>query len=221
MQMGGDLMATEILENLKESIIRGEAAEANTLTNNAIKSGIPAEQILEGLVAGIMTVGKLFGDGEYYLPELLMSGDAMNTALAQIEPLLAKDKSSQMGKFLIGTVKGDMHDIGKNIVIMMLKGSGWEVTDLGVDVSPEQFCEKVKAGNYDILGMSALLTTTVGNAAETIEVLTEMGLRNKVKIMLGGAPVTQAYADQIGADAYGEDAWDAVIKSKQLLRKAS
>ena len=185
------------------------------------RPGIPAKQILEGLVAGIMTVGKLFGSGEYYLPELLMSGKAMQTALDQIEPLLIKEKSSYMGKFLIGTVKGDMHDIGKNIVIMMLKGSGWEITDLGVDVSPEHFCSKVKEGNYDILGMSALLTTTVENAAKTIEALKNAGLRNKVKIMVGGAPVTQEYADRIGADAYGEDAWNAVIKSKILIGKTS
>ena len=213
-------MVIDILGDLKKSIIEGDVEKTNTSTKNALQSGIPVEQILESLVAGIMTVGKLFGDGEYYLPELLMSGEAMKTALAQIEPLLMKDKSLRMGKFLIGTVKGDMHDIGKNIVIMMLRGSGWEVTDLGVDISPKQFCAEVKAGNYDILGMSSLLTTTVGNAAETIDILKEMGLRDKVKIMLGGAPVTQAYADQIGADAYGEDAWDAVIKSQKLIRKA-
>jgi 5-methyltetrahydrofolate--homocysteine methyltransferase len=214
-------MVIDNLGDLEKSIIEGNAKESNTITKKAIQEGIPAKQILEGLVAGIMTVGKLFGDGEYYLPELLMSGEAMKTALAQIEPLLMKDRSLRMGKFLIGTVKGDMHDIGKNIVIMMLKGSGWEVTDLGVDISPEQFAAEVKAGNYDILGLSSLLTTTVGNAVETIDILKEMGLRDKVKIMVGGAPVTQALADKIGADAYGVDAWDAVIKSKQLIGKAS
>jgi methylmalonyl-CoA mutase cobalamin-binding domain/chain len=218
---GGVLMSIEILEGLKKSIIEGNANESTAMTKKAIHSGIPAKQILEGLVAGILTVGKLFADGEYYLPELLMSGEAMKATLAQIEPLLVKDKSAHVGKFLIGSVQGDAHDIGKNIVIMMLKGSGWEVTDLGVDVSPEQFCSNVKEGNYDILGMCALLTSTINSAAITIEALKNAGLRNKVKIMVGGAAITQEYADMIGADAYGGDAGEAVVKALELIKKTS
>lgn len=211
-------MAVEILENLKKSIIEGNRERAVTLTKAVIEQELTANEILQkGLIPGIKTVGELFGSGEYYLPELLISGKAMQGALDQIGPVIAEGASSRVGKFLIGTVKGDIHDIGRKIVTMMLKGCGWEVTDLGVDVPPEQFCSAVKEGNYNILGLSTLVTVTMPGAAETIEAIKNAGLRDKIKIMIGGAPVTQEFADKIGADAYGKDAWEAVTKAETLI----
>ncbi|MFC1886450.1 B12-binding domain-containing protein [Thermodesulfobacteriota bacterium] len=212
-------MAAEFLEKLKTTIIEGDRGEAVNAVKRAVDEGVPIQEIIrEGLVKGIQVVGELFGKGEYYLPELLVSGKAMNGALEVIEPELAKSgESYHVGNFLIGTVRGDLHDIGKNIVIMMLKGSGWKVTDLGVDVPSEKICAAVETGGFDIFGMSALLTVTLPAAAETIEVLKNAGLRDKIKIMIGGAPVTQEFCDRIGADAYAQDAWEAVTKAQTLL----
>ncbi len=214
-------MAEELLEKLKRAIIEGDREEAVNSVKKAIEAGIPAQKIIqEGLVAGIQVVGELFGKGEYYLPELLVSGKAMQTTLSVIEPVLAKSgESYHVGNFLIGTVKGDLHDIGKNIVIMMLKGSGWQVTDLGVDVSPEKICSEIEAGDYDIFGMSALLTVTLPAATETVEAIKRARLRDKIKIMIGGAPVTQEFCDKIGADEYAQDAWEAVTKANALIKK--
>jgi 5-methyltetrahydrofolate--homocysteine methyltransferase len=206
------------LLNLRKAIIEGDARKTVELTKAAIKEEISANDILhKGLVPGIREIGELFGKGECYLPELIVSGKAMEAAIEQLEPLFGNGESFDTGRFLIGTVKGDVHDIGKKIVTMMLKGNRWKVTDLGVDISPEQFCKAVREGNYNILGMSALLTTTMPNAASTIRSLEDAGLRNKIKVIVGGAPVTQEFADKIGADAYGKDAWDAVIKAEKLL----
>jgi len=206
------------LLNLRKAIIEGDARNTVELTKAAIKEEISANDILhKGLVPGIREIGELFGKGECYLPELIVSGKAMEAAIEQLEPLFGKGESFDTGRFLIGTVKGDVHDIGKKIVTMMLKGNRWKVTDLGVDISPEQFCKAVRDGNYNILGMSALLTTTMPNAASTIRSLEDARLRNKIKVIVGGAPVTQEFADKIGADAYGKDAWDAVIKAEKLL----
>ena len=206
------------LLNLRKAIIEGDARKTVELTKAAIKEEISANDILhKGLVPGIREIGELFGKGECYLPELIVSGKAMEAAIEQLEPLFGKGESFDTGRFLIGTVKGDVHDIGKKIVTMMLKGNRWKVTDLGVDISPEQFCKAVREGNYNILGMSALLTTTMPNAASTIRSLEDARLRNKIKVIVGGAPVTQEFADKIGADAYGKDAWDAVIKAEKLL----
>jgi len=206
------------LLNLRKAIIGGDARKTVALTKAAIKEEISANDILQkALVPGIREIGELFGKGECYLPELIVSGKAMEAAIEQLEPLFGKGESFDTGRFLIGTVKGDVHDIGKKIVTMMLKGNRWKVTDLGVDISPEQFCKAVRHGNYNILGMSALLTTTMPNAASTIRSLEGAGLRNKIKVIVGGAPVTQEFADEIGADAYGKDAWDAVIKAEKLL----
>lgn len=206
------------LLNLRKAIIEGDARKTVELTKAAIKEEISANDILhKGLVPGIREIGELFGKGECYLPELIVSGKAMEAAIEQLEPLFGNGESFDTGRFLIGTVKGDVHDIGKKIVTMMLKGNRWKVTDLGVDISPEQFCKAVRDGNYNILGMSALLTTTMPNAASTIRSLEDAGLRNEVKVIVGGAPVTQEFADKIGADAYGKDAWDAVIKAEKLL----
>jgi len=206
------------LLNLRKAIIEGDARKTVELTKAAIKEEISANDILhKGLVPGIREIGELFGKGECYLPELIVSGKAMEAAIEQLEPLFGKGESFDTGRFLIGTVKGDVHDIGKKIVTMMLKGNRWKVTDLGVDICPEQFCKAVRDGNYNILGMSALLTTTMPNAASTIRSLEDARLRNKIKVIVGGAPVTQKFADKIGADAYGKDAWDAVIKAEKLL----
>ena len=209
------------LEKLKDSLIRGDIEKTEELTGVALKAGMPAKEILDkGLIPGLDEVGRRFQEGEYFFPELLVSGEAVKTAMSRLRPELTKSGSATAGRYVIGTVKGDIHDIGKNIVIMMLEGNGWEVADLGVDVSAEDFCKAVRENEYQILGMSALLTTTIPRLTETIEALKTEGVRNKVKIMVGGVSVTQAYADQIGADAYGRDAVDAVAEAKRLVGKS-
>ncbi len=211
-------MGTEILEQISKSLIEGNKNEVDRLTKQAIQDGISAVVILdEGLIPGIRVVGQRFSEGEYYLPELLVAGKAMRSAVEQLEPLLGTGSGSCPGKFLIGTVKGDIHDIGKNIVVMMLKGNRWDVTDLGVDVPPEKVCDAIRGGDYDIFGMSTLLTLTMPAAHETIEAIKEAGLRDKVKIMIGGAPITQEFADKIGADEYAQDVWEAVEKAERLV----
>jgi 5-methyltetrahydrofolate--homocysteine methyltransferase len=215
-------MSTELLKKLNKSIIEANISEAVSLTDEALKAGLSVKAILqEGLMPGIKTVGELFSNGEYYLPELLISGKAMQAAVNQIAHLINEgEKYFNVGKYLIATVKGDVHDIGKNIVVMMLKSNGWKVTDLGVDVTPEKICEAIKDGDFDIFGMSTLLTLTMTAAQQTIEAINKAGLRDKIKIMIGGAPVTQEFADKIGADAYGKDAFEAVTKALSLIGKA-
>jgi 5-methyltetrahydrofolate--homocysteine methyltransferase len=164
-------------------------------------------------------VGSDFESGQIFLPELLMAGDAMKASIALLRPELAHKGAAYAGRYAIGTVEGDLHDIGKNIVILMLEGNGWEVTDLGTDVSPKRFCEEVKKGSFDILGLSALLTFTMPKMPETINILKEAGFRDRVKVMVGGAPLNQSFADQIGADAFARDAVEAVAKAKSLLNK--
>ena len=187
----------------------------------ALDSGVSAREILaKGLVRAMNAVGQLFQKGEYFLPELLLAGEAMKAALEQLKPSLIEGKAAYTGKYLIGTVQGDVHNIGKNIVVMMLEGNGWEVTDLGIDVSPEDFCSAMEKDDYHIVGMSALLTLTMSNLARTMDTLKTAGLRDGVKIMVGGAPVTQAYADQIGADGYAPDAAEAVKVATRLLEKS-
>jgi corrinoid protein of di/trimethylamine methyltransferase len=212
-------MTSEVLESLKDAVIKGKRDEAISFAKEAIQGGLKGIEIIqEGLIPGIRTVGELFGKGEYYLPELLVSGKSMQSAMDIIEPLMSdKGESFNVGNFLIGTVKGDIHDIGKNIVIMMLKGNGWNVTDLGVDIPPESFCEAIQDGDYHIFGMSTLLTVTMPAAAETIEAIKSAGLRDKIKIMIGGAPVTREFSERIGADEYAKDAWEAIIKAQSLL----
>lgn len=208
------------LEELSQAVVAGDIDAAEELTKKAIESNIPVADILnKGLVPGLRRVGELFERGEYYLPELIVSGDAVAKALEYLEPLMKKQGASYRGRYLIGTVQGDVHDLGKNIVIMMLRGNGWEVTDLGVDVSPEEFCTSVSSGDYDIVGLSSLLTMTMLNAARTIEALKAAGLRGKVKIMVGGAPTTAAWAAQIGADAHAKDGPMAAIVAAKLVGK--
>jgi len=209
------------LEELSRAVIAGDIDAAEELTKEAIASRIPVADILNaGLVPGLRQVGELFGKGEYYLPELIVSGDAVVRALDYLEPMMGKEGASYMGKYLIGTVQGDVHDLGKNIVIMMLRGNGWEVTDLGVDISPEEFCSAVSTGDYQVVGMSSLLTMTMTNAAKTIEALKAAGIRDKVKVMVGGAPTTGEWAAQIGADAHAKDGPMAAIVAAELVGKS-
>ena len=208
------------LDYLSRAAIEGDNDKAYELTGQALEAGIPADKILSNaLVPGLKEVGDRFEQGEFYLPELIVSGDAVAKALELLEPLLAQADQPTVGKFLIGTIQGDVHDLGKNIVIMMLEGNGWEITDLGIDVPTGTFVEAVRDGSYQILGMSALLTTTIPRLAETIEALKAEGLRDKVKVMVGGVSVTKEYTDRIGADAYGRDAVDAVAEAKRLIGK--
>ncbi len=208
------------LNEISQSVIDGDLPKAAELTKAALETRVPAGTILEeGLVPAMKVVGELFEKGEYYFPELLLAGEAMKGALKHLQPLLGKEGSAYTGRYAIGTVQGDVHDIGKNIIIMMLEANGWEVVDLGVDVTPESFCSAVKDGNLQVLGMSSLLTLTMSHMAETINALKEAGLRDKVKVMIGGAPVTQDYADKIGADAFGRDAVEAVNKAESLVKK--
>lgn len=208
------------LEKIKESLISGDIEKTEELTAAALASGTPAKEILNrGLIPGLDEVGRRFQEGEYFFPELLVSGEAMKTALARLKPELVKSSGAIVGKYVIGTVRGDIHDIGKNIVIMMLEGNGWDVTDLGIDVPIDAFVKAVKEADCQILGMSALLTTTIPRLAEAIEALKAAGLRDKVKVMVGGVSVTKEYADKIGADAFGKDAVDAVAEAKRLIGK--
>lgn len=210
-------MAEEILNGIKEGIIAGDAKKTEEMVDKAIKENIKIEKILnEGLIAGMMVVGEKFKNNEYYVPEVLIAARAMHKGMNLIEPLIVQSGIKPIAKLAIGTVKGDLHDIGKNLVVMMWKGAGFEVEDLGIDVPPEKFIEAINNG-AQVIGMSALLTTTMVSMKEAIEKIKEAGLRDRVKIIIGGAPVTQEYADEIGADAYAPDAASGVDKVKQLL----
>lgn len=204
------------LKALTEVIIKGDQASAVNMTKEALAEGIGSESILnDGLIAGMDVVGDRFSKNEIYIPEMLIAARAMKSALEILEPELAKAGVKPIGKMAIGTVQGDLHDIGKNLVAMMLKGAGFEVVDLGVDVKPEKFVEKIKETGVQLVGLSALLTTTMPGMEKTIKVLKEAGL--SVKIMVGGAPVTQEYADKIGANGYAADAASAVDVAKRLV----
>jgi len=208
------------LSEIAESIIEQNVTKADKLTKAAVDTGISANEILDkGLMAAMQVVGEQFEKGEIFLPELLMSGEAASAVLKWLRPLLTKREHKLNRKAAIGTVQGDIHDMGKRIVIMMLEGNGWEVTDLGIDVAPEDFCSAVREGDFQILGMSSLLTTTIPNAGKAIEALKAAGLRDKVKIMVGGAPVTKEWADKIGADAYAADGAVAVKIAVALIGK--
>jgi len=210
-------MADEILNGIKEAIIVGDAKKTEELVDKAIKENVEVEKILnEGLIAGMMVVGVKFKNNEYYVPEVLIAARAMHKGMNLIEPLIVQSGIKPVAKLAIGTVKGDLHDIGKNLVVMMWKGAGFEVEDLGIDIPPEKFIDAINNG-AQVIGMSALLTTTMVSMKEAIEKIKEAGVRDKVKIIIGGAPVTQEYADEIGADAYAPDAASGVDKVKELL----
>jgi len=206
------------LQALAEAIINGKRNDAAELTKKLIDAGVPAKRILdEGLIAGMSEVGEKFKNGEYFVPEVLVAARAMKAAMELLRPLLAASDVEPIGTVVIGTVRGDLHDIGKNLVAMMLEGAGFRVVDLGVDVPAEKFIEAAREHNAEIVGMSALLTTTMTYMPEVIKALEAEGIRNRVKVIVGGAPVTQEWADQIGADGYAPDAASAVDKCKELL----
>jgi 5-methyltetrahydrofolate--homocysteine methyltransferase len=204
------------LKKIYENVIEGSAAEVETGVRAALAEGAQVDVILnEALIAAMDEVGRLFEEGELFVPEMLISARAMQAGLNVLKPLMTGSGIKSAGKVAIGTVKGDLHDIGKNLVAMMLEGAGFEILDLGVDVAPETFVDAVHEG-AQIVGMSALLTTTMGNMGVTIAALKAAGLRDKVKVMIGGAPVTQEFANSIGADAFAPDASSATRIARQL-----
>jgi len=206
------------LNALKEAVIAGDLKGCGILTEVAIQAGIPPEKILnEALVPGMQVVGEKFRCNEVYVPEVLVAARAMKKSLTMLKPLLSRTGVKPVAVAVMGTVKGDLHDIGKNLVCMMLEGGGFEVIDLGADVAAEKFIQAVKDTGAQILGISSLLTTTMIGMREVIQALDRAGLRPKVKVMVGGAPVTQTFANEIGADSYGESAAVAVEQAKTLL----
>lgn len=207
-----------LLDDLHKSVIEGDANGARALVERAMAEGLPPDQILnQGLIASMSKVGQLFEAGEFFVPEMLITARAMKSGLELLRPGLAAANVKAVGKIVIGTVQGDLHDIGKNLVAMMLEGAGFEVIDLGVDVSPEKFVGAVKEQRPSLIGLSALLTTTMPKMPATIEALNQAGVRDSVKVMIGGAPVTEKYAGEIGADIYAPDASSAATRARQAM----
>ncbi len=205
-----------LIEEIRAAVIEGQAKVAVAKVKQGLDEGLAPDVILnEGLITAMRKVGQLFEDGEYFVPEMLISARSMSAALEILKPRLIEQGVEPIGKVAIGTVKGDLHDIGKNLVAMMLEGSGFEIVDLGSDVPPEKFVEAAQNG-AKVIAMSALLTTTMTNMKTTIDALKEAGVRDRVCIVVGGAPVTQAYAEEIGADGYASDASGAVRKVREL-----
>jgi 5-methyltetrahydrofolate--homocysteine methyltransferase len=208
----------EIIEQLKETVIAGRLGEAKGLAEKAIADGIEPGEILEtALIAGMDHVGDLFKKNEVYVPEVLLAAKSMQQAMEVLKPHLVKGGIEPRGKAVVGTVRGDLHDIGKNLVAMMLEGAGFEIIDLGNDVPAERFVEAAAEHKADMIGMSALLTTTMHVMKETVDLVKEKGLSGKVMTMVGGAPVTRSFAEEIGADGYGDDAATAVDLAKQFV----
>ena len=206
------------LENLASSLINGKAEEVKIHMNQAIEEGLEPREILNGgLLVGMEEVGRRFKNNEFYVPEVLIAARAMKAGMEILNPLLTETGVEPVAKVAMGTVKGDLHDIGKNLVCMMLEGGGFEVVDLGVDVSPEKFVQSVKEDGVELIGMSALLTTTMMNMKTTIQSMEDASLRNSVKIIVGGAPLTDGFANEIGADGYAPDAATAVEVMKSLI----
>jgi 5-methyltetrahydrofolate--homocysteine methyltransferase len=206
-------------QRLRESVLAGDAAAAVRLVSEGLAGGTAPRALLDhGLIAAMDEAGRLFEAGEFFVPELLVSARAMKAAMAVLDPLLAGQARTSAGRIAIGTVSGDLHDIGKNLVATMLRGAGFDVDDLGVDVTPGQFVEAARAG-ADLVAVSALLTTTMTSMRATVAALEESGLRGRVKVMVGGAPVTREYADAIGADGYSDNAGGAVALARTLVRQ--
>ena len=211
---------SDLYDQMKQSVIDGEVEDAERLAQEGLDAGLPPGDILDsGFVKGIEEVGELFGRGEFFLPELVQGAEAMKAAVAVLQPALdaAGGERKSLGVAVAGTVAGDIHEIGKTIVCSMLSAAGFSVTDVGCDVPVETFIAKCRETDADLLLLSALLTTTMPNQQKTIEALKEAGLRDRVKVMIGGAPTTRAWADEIGADGYAEDAIEAVNAAKALL----
>ncbi len=212
-------MTEELFQKLAQAVIDGEPEDAEELANQALQEGVDALACInQGLMPGIQKVGELFSQGDYYLPELIIGADAMKAALDILEPALVGDQQREVvGRVVLGTVEGDLHEIGKTLVGTMLTANGFKVTDIGVDKKPAEFVAAVKAANADIVGASALLTTTMLQQKKLIEALEEAGLRDQVKVLVGGAPVTANFAKDIGADGYAEDAISAVDMAFRLI----
>jgi 5-methyltetrahydrofolate--homocysteine methyltransferase len=210
-----------IAENFYRAISEGKMEEVKKLTQEALDAGERAESILkDGLLPAMEQIGIKFKNNEIYIPEVLIAARAMHAGMAILKPTLSKSASTRSAKVIVGTVKGDLHDIGKNLVVMLLEGGGFDVVDLGIDVSPDKFVEAIKKHQPQVVGMSALLTTTMREMKGTIEAIQEAGLRKQVKTIIGGAPVTERFAKEIGADGYAPDAASAVDLTRSLVAKA-
>jgi len=206
------------LESIYEAVLNGNAPAASSETEAALAANIPAEDILnKACIPAMAEVGTLFEEGEKFVPEMLISARAMSAAMEILRPRLVEAGVKTIGTVVMGTAAGDLHDIGKNLVKMMLEGAGFEVIDLGVDVSADKYVQAARDNNAQLIGLSALLTTTMPGMKDTIDTLAEAGLKGQVKVMIGGAPITQDYADEIGADGFAPDASSAVRKAKELL----
>jgi 5-methyltetrahydrofolate--homocysteine methyltransferase len=215
-----DKMEGEMLdqESFYTALSQGKMDEVKRLTQEALDGGEPVEKVLkEGLLSAMDRIGVRFKNGEVYIPEVLIAARAMHAGMAVLKPILSKSSTQKAQKVIIGTVKGDLHDIGKNLVVMMLEGGGFEVVDLGIDVPANKFIEAIKTHQPQVVGMSALLTTTMIEMKNTIQAVEWAGLRNQVKMIVGGAPLTEKFAKEIGADGYAPDAASAVDKVKSLL----
>jgi 5-methyltetrahydrofolate--homocysteine methyltransferase len=207
-----------VIKEIYDSILNGQQKVSLAKVQEALDQGInPAAILNDGMVAAMAEVGRLFEEGEYFVPEMLIAARAMQSGLAVLKPRLVAADVKSSGKVIAGTVKGDLHDIGKNLVCMMLEGAAFEIVDLGSDVSPEKFVEAVRTSGADIVALSALLTTTMPNMKVTIDALKAAGLRDKVKVIVGGAPLTDQYAREIGADGYSSDASRAVALARSLV----
>ncbi len=210
--------ADPLMQHISYALIVGDQHEVDRLTQQALEEGYSANTVLDdGLIAGMAVVGVKFRDNIIFVPEVLISARAMKAGMAHLEPILSASDVPPLGTVIMGTVKGDLHDIGKNLCIMMLRGSGFVVEDLGVDTKPDEFIDAVLEHGAQLVGMSALLTTTMPNMGKAIQAFEEAGLQGTIKTMVGGAPVTLEFADDMGADAYGKDAIECVEKAKELL----
>lgn len=205
------------LQTLTETLITGDGDKLKGLVQSELDAGTPANEILQqALIVGMDIVGDKMESGDMFIPEVLMAAQAMSQSVEILKPLLAEGESASAGKVVIGTVKGDLHDIGKNLVVMMMESAGFDVIDLGVDVEPEKFVEAIRENKPNILGLSALLTTTMPMMKKSIESIEESGLRDSLKIIVGGAPVNQIFADEVGADGYAPDAGSASKMAKAM-----
>ena len=208
----------KLIQEVFTAVVNGEAEEVKQKIQTGLESGVAVEKLLyQGLIAAMQEVGQLFEAGEYFVPEMLISARAMQAGMTILRPVLIEKDIQPIGKVVIGTVKGDLHDIGKNLVSLMLEGAGFQIIDLGADVSPEAFLEAIITHKPDIVGMSALLTTTMQNMEKTIRYLEDHQMRAGIRVIIGGAPVTQKFADEIGADGFAPDASRASILAKRLL----
>jgi len=211
-------MSEQILDAIYYAVLDGNAPVAAEETQKALDAGLTAEKILyQGCIPAMDEVGYQFEIGEKFVPEMLIAARAMDAAMQLLRPILVEEGVEQIGTVVAGTVQGDLHDIGKNLVMMMMEGAGFRIVDLGTDVPPEKFVEAVKTEHPDIVAMSALLTTTTRSIVATIQALEEAGVRDQVKVMIGGAPITQDFADKVGADGFAPDAGSAARKAKELV----